>query len=684
MTSPPHSRRLDVQGLRAVAVVLVVVFHVGAGLPGGFIGVDAFFVISGYVVGSSLFRELSRTKTVALKQFYERRVRRLLPASALASVIALGGSVLCLSPWGPLGWSAKTAVASSLFVSNYYLWWTGGGYFSPADESNPLVHTWSLAVEEQFYLVTPLLLILGSRGSGRPPVLLLWMVVLTSFACSLVLTAGVGPEWLMPTRLAFYGLPTRFWELGVGLLLAARPPRPRSVRLSYALSLLGLGGLVGASVLWHENTPFPGWAALVPTVSTALLISGGEATHPLTRVLSARVPVTIGDASYAWYLWHWPAIVFARAFEAPTWAVAAVAAASFVPAYLSTKLLEDPIRLNATIVRWRAVGLSAACIAIPVLVAGAVGLGARSGLGLARPQEWDGDARLAVRFDCVLDGNEPLPEACTRRVEDPQGRVLLVGDSHAASLSDGLAEVAERLRLDLRMVMRSGCPALLDRAPTNLPSCHDTQNTYIETARTFRPDVVIIANRSTGYTLPTVPQTTQWRTIETRDQRPPRNRSEALASWGEGLSAFTEALRPHTSRVVIFATVPEYPTDFSASITIVHPEATPPSIGMDYVAERRAEVLAVEHDVAAASTGLVAIVDPAHVLCPAGQCTPVDDDGRWLYLDDNHLNPHGSRRVAALLTESLSREARRVVGSPDMPSPDIRALAARAHAKPKR
>ncbi len=354
--------RTDIEGLRAVAVLLVVWFHADLpGLPGGFVGVDVFFVISGFLIAGLLWREAGRTGTVSLRQFWGARARRLLPASATVGVVTLVVSVLLLSPL-----QVKTvsidAVTSALYVSNYWFAASGINYFGKDTllSPSPFKHYWSLGVEEQFYLVWPVLIIAvawivrrrvrrrqggtDTPSSVRPYLVILAMVAVGSFALALVTT------YVMPP-VAYFSLPTRAWQLAAGGLVALtvahwrRLPGPAAAAAGWA----GLALILIAGVRLSSLTAYPGTAALLPTLGTALVIGAGCAgsARGAGRLLGLAPMRAIGRVSYSWYLWHWPVLVFApliagRALGLPATLLAVAVSAGL--AVLTLRYIENPLR----------------------------------------------------------------------------------------------------------------------------------------------------------------------------------------------------------------------------------------------------------------------------------------------------------------------------------------------------
>ena len=300
-TGPARMRyRSEVDGLRAVAVVPVVLFH--AGVPyigGGFVGVDIFFVISGFLITHSLLADENFSPIDRFARFYERRIRRIIPALALVVSTTLVGGVAVLFP-DQLMQLSKSAVATSTFASNFWFW-SQSGYFRPPAQSMPFLHTWSLAVEEQFYIAFPLLLIV--LGKGRR---IVSFIVVTSVA-AIIFAANVYFTMHEP-GVAFYW-PTRAWELLLGSMIALTGSGPRRTR--EVISIAGLLLIAFSLFAFDVTTPFPGYSALVPVLGAAAVIYGGGETF-VGRALSLQPLVWVGLISYSLYLWHWPILVLTK------------------------------------------------------------------------------------------------------------------------------------------------------------------------------------------------------------------------------------------------------------------------------------------------------------------------------------------------------------------------------------
>ena len=377
--------RADIDGLRAVAVVPVLLFHAGfPAFAGGFVGVDVFFVISGYLITSIILDETDAGR-FSIVAFYERRIRRIFPAlfAMLFASSILGALVLLPDDLKNLG---QSSAAAALSASNF-LFWHELGYFDVAAELKPLLHTWSLAVEEQFYVVFPIALLLLLRAHKSGALLILATVALLSFVLA---------EW-GPSPMAFYLAPARAWELLLGALLATGavpPPGRQWVRDS--LSLLGLGLIAWSVLALSSATPFPGMAALLPTLGAALVIHAGDGGQSLAgRVLGVRPLVLAGLISYSLYLWHWPLLVFARTYVGRELSMAetlAVLALSVAVAVASWRWIERPFRGSRPILA-RPKLFAAAGAAVSVTVAIGLGLHLAEGLPTRLPPD---AARLAA------------------------------------------------------------------------------------------------------------------------------------------------------------------------------------------------------------------------------------------------------------------------------------------------
>jgi peptidoglycan/LPS O-acetylase OafA/YrhL len=483
--------RSDIEGLRAVAIGAVLLCH--AGLPfvaGGYVGVDVFFVISGFLITRLLLGELDRTGGISLRRFYARRARRLLPLSAvlLASVGVL--SLLLLSPVRAVEVSGDI-VSSALYTANWHFASQSVDYFAQDVEPSPVLHLWSLAIEEQFYLVWPTLMLavtwLWRRrgGSVRPAI---WATLAIVLVGSLALGIHLTDEQPASAYFSTFG---RAWELALGAVLAligaVRIPR----HVAAAIGWGGLGAIAYSAVAFEASTPFPGVAALLPTVGTACVILAGSSVYARAKGAPAGLlslpPVRyVGRISYSWYLWHWPALIFAAVIWGPLSVAAGivVVAVSWIPTAATHRWIEDPVRLSRALARRpnRALAIGLGCMAIgvsagvlltdlqPTLrtaplsdVRGAAALGEQP-----RPQQ-RADAVRPNPFRAAADRSRMYYEGCLVGISgtnsnrclygDPNGErtLILFGDSHALQYAPALEELAEARHWRLIVLTKAEC-----------------------------------------------------------------------------------------------------------------------------------------------------------------------------------------------------------------------------------
>ena len=454
--------RREIDGLRAVAVLPVILFHAGFSLfSGGYVGVDVFFVISGYLITTIIIAE-NQTGNFSIVNFYERRARRILPALAIVIIACIPFAWLWMTA-EQLAAFARSMVAVSVFGSNI-LFWQETGYFATSAEMKPLLHTWSLAVEEQYYVLFPPIVALFWKYARR---LLVPMLLLTGIA-SLALAQWASTHY--PSA-GFYLLPTRLWELLIGSLLAFHALRDNAspTRLAREVGgLLGLGLIIYAIFLFDRNTPFPSFYTLVPTVGTALIIYYVREGSLVYRLLSNRAFVGIGLISYSAYLWHQPLFAFARirSIHHPSEALmATLGILTLVLAYLSWRFIESPFRNKQRFDR-KAIfsyALASSLAFIGIGIAGSAGEGfpARVSASGATYAELDLKRRLHVNFGLsgACDGQVRKDDAC-RTHAAPE--ILVWGDSYAMHLVRGIlasnpnARVAQMTKSSLRPVSQSG------------------------------------------------------------------------------------------------------------------------------------------------------------------------------------------------------------------------------------
>jgi peptidoglycan/LPS O-acetylase OafA/YrhL len=492
--------RPDIEGLRAVAIVAVLLCHAGVPfLAGGYVGVDVFFVISGYLITRLLLGEIDRSGTISLRGFYARRAKRLLPLSAvlLATVGVL--SMILLSPLRNTE-VAGDIIASALYVANWHFAAQSVDYFAQGLEPSPVLHLWSLAIEEQFYLVWPGLMLATTwlwRRRGRSVRPVLWVVLALIFAGSLIYGVILTED---KPAFAYFDTFARAWELGLGAALALIGTTVRLPRLgAVALGWAGIAAIVYASFAFTSETAFPGTAALVPTLGAGALILSGTALAATAGGVTgmrfgagwilALPPVRyVGRISYSWYLWHWPFLVFAAAIWGPRISVAAglaAVAASWVPTQLTHTLIEDPVRRAPMLRRMpnRAIALGLTCTAVAL----AVGIGLRAaqptvrtaklsdvpGAAALPEQPEPQETAVALRpnpLKARADRGSSYYEGCMVGIPgtnsnkcfygNPHGKhtLVLFGDSHAMQYFPPVEQLAEIHNWRLVVLTKAECP----------------------------------------------------------------------------------------------------------------------------------------------------------------------------------------------------------------------------------
>lgn len=657
-----NHRRRDIQGLRAVSVVLVVLFHSKLPIPGGYIGVDVFFVISGFVITGMLQRQFQLKGRIGFAHFYLKRSQRLIPALAMMLVFILGLSIFLQSPLGAQRITGLTALGAMFFGANFAIPLLSGGYFAPSAETNPLLNTWSLSVEEQFYLIFPALLLAGwllqrrLRRFRYAPILIVLGLTTVSFVLMLV-TMRMG-SFHGQILFGFFGPVSRAWEFGVGALIALYLVRQRSIPglITNTASVLGLLLLLAGALAFTPNASYPGLLTLVPVIGAALLLFGGsQGNGPITKLLSSRPLVRIGDISYSWYLWHWPLIVFALILWPETPFVAGIAALiSLIPALISFHWVEQPIRSMTFSGRKSILTLFTATY-LPVLVISAVLLiGASRQWGV----EWNsgGDPTRSAAADRGCHDTQFDPALCSWPITDPAGSVLLVGDSQAHALSDGVIEAASSLGYSTVVSSQNACPFAAPgrilwnpRYAAEKEYCAMWQQEVLDYALDSRPDVVVIANRSPLY----VNAEMDYATLLSSDGTPAQDLNQSAREWQDMIQSTVSKLTEAGIRVVLVAEPPEGASaDIAArqSLLIRNPSIPPRASRNDAEALRSASFAAEKS--AVQSTAGTILVDPFTALCNIDNC-PGDKGGQPLYSDGTHLSRIGSLALSTLIGEAI-------------------------------
>ncbi|MEP5152407.1 acyltransferase family protein [Planktotalea sp.] len=658
-THTPLYYRPEIDGLRSIAVLAVVLYHFGiTGLQGGFVGVDIFFVISGFLIGGLLWREGQSNGAISLKRFYMRRIKRLAPAyvaMAMASLI-VGYIVLLPFEFREFG---KSLIAATVYLSNVNFF-REAGYFDSASEDKVLLHTWSLSVEEQFYIVLPILMVLLLR---KPLGLraLLWV----SFAVSLIACI-----W-MTTRsqpAAFYLFPFRAWELLAGVLLAIESQR-RTLPQNGALSWVGLILILVSIALIPASAQFPGWHAIGPVLGTVMLIANGQHDNPVNRALSQKWPVAIGLISYSLYLWHWPVLTlssyyrggYSNGLETAFWLLL-----SFALAYLSWRFIERPFR-RSNLSPWPTFGAAALVSGALVGVGGVVFI--KDGMieRFSDPLRTHIDASADFLQDwsrCTVPVSGPFEglEVCPIGPEgEPQ--ILVWGDSHVRALKEGLELAAYEASAPALLIWRAGCAPIfgLIKDETSATPAQDaacsSANTQIETALKQEPfDTVLLVGRWGYYANGGGIGLDESNKISAQVRETSGNQSEQIA---QGLVASIDALEEVGTEVFLLAPIPEIGRYDSRQIARALAGNRLSEIDLNNA------TIAARSEVDARSTPLreafqsvaetgATLLDPIPYFCDSATCSALHE-GKAQYFDNNHIVNSAALRIRELFTEVFAR-----------------------------
>ena len=641
--------RPDVDGLRAVAVAAVILYHAQApGCGGGYVGVDVFFVISGYLITQLILVDRRGGLGMRLTRFYLRRARRILPALLAMLAVTAVAALAILLPHDLVAFGKYLAATPALLAN--VAAWSQVDYFETAFPVSPLLHLWSIAVEEQFYLAYPLALILCSHYWPR-----------ARFAALVVIAAG--SLWLCVWASGrhpipnFYLPPSRAWELLLGAVVAVAPLRmPRLRALTELLAAAALAIILATIVVYRPTLPYPGAYTVPVCVATAVLLVG-EPTRPtlVQRLLALRPLVYVGLLSYSLYLWHMPVIALSRylLIEPPTAAaVVAMLAATAALAALSYRLIEQPVRTRARLASGRAFGwsvglASAALAAVGLSLWASDGLAARFAPAVrAYASGWNSQHRDASRCTTLTVVDLDAGRLCEYGSGAADAPVVLVwGDSHAMALLPAYQRLAEARGLRLYFGAHSSCRPLLGAWPGNpgdvaQRNCDEFNRAMSRAIGRMQPQLVILnafwSIEDQGYAVPTTQRGRQWRPL------------------AAALTATLDGIAPAARAACVVLDPPLLP--YAAPYALAMAERR----GLDHrlpVVNRSAAL--AQHAVAEAGIRRLAardrlrIVDLKDELCRGDACV-VERGGRSLYSDEDHLSVEGALAVTGVLESCLA------------------------------
>jgi peptidoglycan/LPS O-acetylase OafA/YrhL len=642
--------RNDINGVRAWAVVAVILYHFGIpGLAGGFVGVDVFFVISGYLMAGIVVVALERER-FSIIAFYISRARRILPA-----LLALCASLLALGWWTllPLDYmSLGSQVMFSVFFLSNIKFWREAGYFDPASHEKLLLHTWSLAVEWQFYLLLPIILFaVWKWRHGRRPAAI---VLAAGFIISFALSAGVGG---MNPSTAFYLLPARSWEMLAGCLVFLSCERLRlTARQSTALELSGFALVIASIIIFDGSTPWPSWRALIPVIGTIAIIIAARPHSPLTGNVVAQ---WLGTRSYSLYLWHWPVVVALSylGVKAEVEAIAAGLALTLLLGNLSYHLIEERtrLRLAAFATRRNAAILSCASIAVAVL---GVGIKLQKGVGNRFPSDVELIASESKnqkpdRDRCLTTTGR---ESNSCAYGGARLRAVLLGDSHADAVTTALAAAIPNTKDGIVEWSYTACPTILGVKKLATYTEGETCGGFLEWATTrlaqFPKNVpVVVVNRTSAYALgyneALVPGEHKPLVYFTRPYT--SSTPDFLTEFSRHLTE-TACTLSKDRQVYLMRPIPEMGVDVPTAMSRAALRGKHEDISISLAEyHKRHSVVWAAQDLAQQRCG-VKILNPLPYLCPDGRCHGAKD-GRPIYFDDDHLSEYGNKLLVPMFAK---------------------------------
>lgn len=611
--------RADIDGLRAVAVLPVVFFHLGISpFSGGYVGVDVFFVISGFLITSIIYESVLLGK-FSLLEFYDRRFRRIIPASAIVIFFcfALGWLILTPQHYEDLG---RSAIAAVLFISNIYFWYKID-YFGPGADAMPLLHTWSLSVEEQFYLIFPIFLFLIVRARPRATSSVILFLLVASLSISIF---GVNQRW----SAAYYWAPFRFWELMAGSFLAvARPKVPyRKICREIIAILAGLGILIPCFAL-NDSSPFPGLNAISPVLGASLLIWIGSADR-LTcvgRVLASRPLVAIGLISYSLYLWHWPIIVFSNHMMLERKPILYLGQLTLMisMAWLSWRYIEAPFRDRDRISR-RSIFLFSGATSLMSLLFGAL-LVQQGGVLWRFPEiaaiedEILAERRRKQEYAHCIEGSNGVPWAGVESCFITKGsgqKVLLWGDSHALHYHLPLNLLDDQIDLNILAYGMTGCVPIFGVEAPNRSTCIEHKEHVVDLIKDNSIERVIVSGL--------------WN----------RSSKEIFSDGPHSVRSTVRRLRDLGVEVNLIGDSPIYRIDSPAGL-LPKVLASPDPTGVFLLKPSNNPAINAALETIVGSENFF---NPMDILCEDEGCAYYDD-GKPLLNDRDHLSLEAARRV---------------------------------------
>jgi peptidoglycan/LPS O-acetylase OafA/YrhL len=632
--------RSEIDGLRAIAVVPVVLFHAGISFfSGGYVGVDIFFVISGFLITSIILDEIA-SKRFSLIGFYERRIRRIIPALYFVVSITAIASFAFFSPF-ELEEFSLSLISVLLYVSNIFFW-KNSGYFETQSEFNPLLHTWSLSVEEQFYIFLPLLLIFSYRFFGRNGSLLLSLIFISSLLLS---------HWasnFYPSA-NFYLLPTRAWELLAGSLLAIEMSKKKFISSNSVLSSAGLLLIAVSVFFFDENTPFPSLFALVPVLGTVLLIRFSDNEMLIGRVLSSGPLVFIGTISYSFYLVHQPIFSFARRLQLGSYELPVLIVLSFISclvAYYVWRFVETPFR-NRRAIKNKTLFLAFFSSTIILL---AIGFSGFSSQGLYELKTTESQRALVnsaypspKREACHTGGFDYLEPNDACKLGGERISWALFGDSHGVELAYALGNSLGKSNEGVYQLTFSGCVPKYNTVDDGTPCWRWTHDSVKMVSNTDEISHVVIVYRINSALFGphelSYPEIPRMFSKEVRERR-----------WGAFKAVIGELAK--NKKVFLILQPPELPRHVRVLIENGRNSGSKvEGVKRDWWNRRAAYVYNRIEEIGSISSN-IEIIDPVDLFCDSEYCYAARD-GEALYFDDDHISVPGAARLVSMIRDRI-------------------------------
>ena len=645
--------RPDIDGLRAIAVLSVLFFHYRIGpFSGGYVGVDIFFVISGYLITTIILREIEN-RNFSITRFYERRFRRILPALIVTVISALIAGALLFDS-NQFEALSKSISLTALFSSNI-LFYLQSGYFDTPSALKPLLHTWSLAVEEQYYIFFPLILVWIGNWRSKQFVRILIPLALISFIASIFGVYVNSPG-------TFYLIPTRAWEFLVGSILSIHTlPKIKQLYTRNIITIAGLALIAFSIFTYDTETPFPGFAALAPTLGTAFIIYAGTTETPwINRILSLRPLVFIGLISYSLYLWHWPILVFTKYYTITgpnglTTTLMLIATA--IMAIITWRYVETPYRKKRLLAERKQLIVTSLIASAGIALIGAIIL-FNHGFpnryvndpahqitdGDPEWKHWEACENIEARFN-------RHQELCSIGKPGNAESFIVWGDSHARALASAINLRAKQNGASGRIATRSACLPLISVGRPNDQQCRGF-NTQVLSYLTTKPEIgtVILAGRWALSANGSRYKREEGPDVRLIDTQVSENNFRSNTELFEiGLNRTIERLHQMGKKIVLVAPIPEVGFNVPASEFIAHitgrdvNQIIAPRLNEYH--ERRAPVQKIFTQLA--QQRQVRIVDPSILLCDKQRCIVTRDDTA-MYRDDDHLSTFGSKQISAV------------------------------------